>query len=781
MNIFQKVTDFVKRDFSTFDMSNNWIGSVMDFGSLNKIYSSIVLPADQWKLGHNAIVKLPPLVAPAFTRIKGLVNSFYVSYQSVWNYWNSFISNKPEDAYLTRSALTAYNGKFVEPYVPMAFIALICKIAKGYFLDLHFKLVDDGVNSRLMVYWKPLMRTYNSTTFPDDHPTSITWSVSAYGRSVLLGYPSGEHVPDVTAPVSPGDSSASEAPDVNYELLEFPLPYWRSTIPSESLFGDNSIDVIARMNGFDSLSSMFIWLCQSVVRNLENAGVPCNLLAESPYELYKDDKFNLLNYICESAIWQNFYRDSQNQASEIDYREVNGCLFDPRHLYYGSPASSYTSDTNPFGWYMKMNGLPPNSSLSDSDPGYYFRLYHTSGVIRNNHLGCAFAVLTGFLLKQVVVNKNSFLKSGSTACNLVPDFYNGLLSIKYRNFEKDYFTSASVDPLMGGMQVSVPSTIDALRTASKFEEYLERWTSAKDFVSFMESSYGEKPRERYIKPVFLGSQEIKVQIGEQLQTSQSTQSSPLGERAGTAEGYSSSATVYETFKEHGFIVSYLSFIIPSQYMEGMPHEFMHHLQFDYPWPDFANLGAEMIPTSEIYYGMPVTRLLDNSVTQSLANQTASGATVVDSRVVTSVDELLSDDLASVGDNIFVPLDDQGGARSTSCEVSVTWYDRFGRGSDLGIASTPFGYTPRYSRWKFKQDVVAGQMRDSMDYWHTFRQFSNVPHISNSFVSYMFAGFTSNLNRIFAVENDNADKFYVSIFNNGSCRRCLPLVPSTSLN
>ena len=124
MNIFQKITDYVKRDFSTFDMSNNWIGSILDFGSLNKIYSSVVMPADQWKLGHNAIVKLPPLTAPAFTRIKGLINSFYVSYQSVWNYWNSFISNKPEDAYLTRGSLTAYNGKFVEPYVPMAIRAI---------------------------------------------------------------------------------------------------------------------------------------------------------------------------------------------------------------------------------------------------------------------------------------------------------------------------------------------------------------------------------------------------------------------------------------------------------------------------------------------------------------------------------------------------------------------------------------------------------------------------------------------------------------------------------
>lgn len=255
-----------------------------------------------------------------------------------------------------------------------------------------------------------------------------------------------------------------------------------------------------------------------------------------------------------------------------------------------------------------------------------------------------------------------------------------------------------------------------------------------------------------------------------MQTSESTSSSPLGERAGTAEGYSSSATVYETFKEYGYLVSYLSFIIPSQYMEGMPHEFMHHLQFDYPWPDFANLGAEMIPMSEIYYGEPYDYHLDNSLTQSIEKQSSSSVTVEDSRTVSSLDYHNSTD-----DGLSISPEDGDNPHSMRMIPDHVL------GNFDFVARSPFGYTPRYSKWKFKMDVVAGQMRDSMDYWHTFRQFMNLPHIGNSFVSYMFAGFTSDINRIFAVENDNADKFYVSIFNNGSCRRCLPLVPSISLN
>lgn len=772
MNIFQKITDYVKRDFSTFDMSNNWIGSILDFGSLNKIYSSVVMPADQWKLGHNAIVKLPPLTAPSFTRIKGLINSFYVSYQSVWNYWNSFISNKPEDAYLTRGSLTAYNGKFVEPYCPMAVIAMICKIAKGYFSDLHVEFFSTSKD--LEVSFKPRSVSSGGTLF--DPSSTITWSVSRAGRFVEIEEDTQSSL-DYDSPICPYDDTTIPSEYSGKDVIVFHVPYWESTIPSNNyrqLVSDN----LANLNGFGNLVSFFVWCCQSVVRNLENSGVPCDVIARSPYSFYKDDKFNLLNAMCESYIWQEFYRDAQNQSSEFDYREVNGCIINPRTLKYGSTV--YTSDTNPYGWFLRLNGLPPNTSLSESDSGCYFRPY---GSNKNSLLGSCLSILTGFLLKQVVIVTNARIQSGQNTINLVPDFYNGLLVQKYRNFEKDYFTSASIDPLMGGMQVSVPTTIDALRTASKFEEYLERWTSAKDFVSFMESSYGEKPRERYIKPVFLGSQEIKVQIGEQLQTSQSTTGvggSPLGERAGTAEGYSSSATVYETFKEYGFLVSYLSFIIPSQYMEGMPHEFMHHLQFDYPWPDFANLGAEMIPMSEIYYGEPYDYRLDNSLTQSLEKQTSSDVSVVHSRVVACGSSSLPAGNSTSGDGIYYP-NSSSVSSSSSVGVRNSVFSNFGSENSSLSLLTPFGYTPRYSKWKFKMDVVAGQMRDSMDYWHTFRQFMNLPHIGNSFVSYMFAGFTSDINRIFAVENDNADKFYVSIFNNGSCRRCLPLVPSTALN
>lgn len=279
MNIFQKVTDYVKRDFSTFDMSNNWIGSVNDFGSLNKIYGSIVLPADQWKLGHNAIVKLPPLTAPAFTRIKGLVNSFYVSYQSVWNYWNSFISNKPEDAYLTRGSLLAYNGKFVEPYAPMSMIALICKIAKGFFRDLSVEYLSGSKD--LEISFKPVSYYTTNNLDVTDVPCSITWTVTRTGRYAMFDYDSS--VGDNDSPIIPEDNSSVPESLQGKDVISIAIRYWEATIPGNNIPGGYSVDNIAQLNGFSNLASFFVWCCQSVCRNLENSGVPCLLIARSPY------------------------------------------------------------------------------------------------------------------------------------------------------------------------------------------------------------------------------------------------------------------------------------------------------------------------------------------------------------------------------------------------------------------------------------------------------------------------------------------------------------------
>lgn len=753
MNIFKAISDYQKVQFSTFDFGNNFIGSVNDLGSLNSCYWSTVLPGDRWKMGHNMMVKLPPLVSPAFTRIKGIINSFYVKYSSVWKYWNSFISDRPEDVFLSRSSHSAYRGKFVEPRIPMIWIALICKIAKGW--------------AHAVVQTPTSMSTFNVTLYDANSsygfskvPFSITWnnSFSVGLRSFL--YTDNTSTLGTTITIDPVHGVGNSPLVIDFEQFSSVFSTFSNVVGSSST-------QYARRLGFAYPVDFLVYCCQQCCRNLENFGVPTDLIARSNIGTYLPDFFNAMPFLCMSSIWHNFYRSEQNQSPEFDMREINGsvsqvatwALVDGSHPY---GTSGVVANSAPYGWWLKLVGIPPSHS-SQSD--YWYRIISFEE---------CFSFLTGYMLDvALLAQKSSLFSNVSDNINTLPTFYNGLLFLKYRNFEDDYFTSASVDPNLGGVSVNVPGTIDALRTASKYEEFLERGI-AKDFVHWLKMQYGETPSDTYQLPLLLGTQICPVQIGEQLQTSQTTQGaggSPLGERAGVGDGYSNSGTVHHSFNEHGCLISLLSFVIDSQYKDGMPHELMTHKQLDYPFPAFANLGAESISVSELYYG-------DDFDYHSVDPTAGNPVTIVpDSSdygaLVSSPD---AESLTSAS-GFPLGLDVNYRVAGQFTEINV----KSAKPSNFSSSQKIFGYTPRYSKWKFKMDVVSGQMRSELDYWHTFREMFQRPFIGHNFVSYLNAAFINNINRIFAVINDNADKFYVDIFNNASVRRCLPLVPDTTLD
>lgn len=716
MNIYEAITTYAKRDYTNFDMSNQWIGSIPDFGSLNCIYGKTVIASDTWKTQHSILCKLPPLTAPAFTRIKGIVNTFYTSYASVWKHWNSFISNKPSDQYVSRNLVSAFNGKYVEPCVNAQWIWFICKIAYMYFDIIS---VDVATNSLSFTVFLDQTTTHPVQSF-------ATWTTEN-------GFRKANYIP-----VSSGVT--------DYRMF-FNIPV------SSNVSNLTSLTEYCHRLGFANFESYFYYCCQKVVQNLQNHGIPCYEIAKNTDpSSYSDILINLLPFMCESSIWHNFYRDVQNQSPEPCYEDVNGSIYP-----FFNIANAYeTLHKVPYGWKIRMLDTPVNFS-NDYD----------SFCTIDSAAKC-FSLLTGFLAEGLRPDS-----IGSSADNVFIhlNYYNGLLALKYRNFEKDYFTSASNDPLLGGLSIATPNTIDALRTASKLEEFLERSTSARDFYNFMKYTFDTNPEStRYSKPLLLGTQVVPIQIGEQLQTSQTTQGengSPLGERAGIAEGFGSQGTADHYFNEHGWICSYLSFVIDSQYMQGIDiSDYFHHNQLDYPFPDFANLGAEPIMKSEIYFSQRYDFQVDQRSVEAINGNDATISQDVVSRPLPNFDQYRnfgSSEIQLSGSDIVV--DDHSLQEETSNVLS----------------KRVFGYTPRYTRWKFCRDVVSGEMLSSLEFWHTFRHFHSEPKIGSSFVSYRDAGWLSDLNRIFAVENDNADKYYLFIQNHCSVRRCLPLVPNTQLN
>lgn len=80
--------------------------------------------------------------------------------------------------------------------------------------------------------------------------------------------------------------------------------------------------------------------------------------------------------------------------------------------------------------------------------------------------------------------------------------------------------------------------------------------------------------------------------------------------------------------------------------------------------------------------------------------------------------------------------------------------------------TTFGYTPRYSDWKYSQNRISGDFRTTLDDWHYARKFATEPALNEQFLTY------SNDNRIFAVTED-IDNIYAQLLIMAEVDRALP--------
>lgn len=86
----------------------------------------------------------------------------------------------------------------------------------------------------------------------------------------------------------------------------------------------------------------------------------------------------------------------------------------------------------------------------------------------------------------------------------------------------------------------------------------------------------------------------------------------------------------------------------------------------------------------------------------------------------------------------------------------------------------FGYQSRYAECKYIPDSWAGDFTDELQYWHLGRTFANTPTLSGNFVE------CNPRTNIFAVTDQAVKHVWVSLFFNGTARRCLPKFGTPSL-
>lgn len=145
------------------------------------------------------------------------------------------------------------------------------------------------------------------------------------------------------------------------------------------------------------------------------------------------------------------------------------------------------------------------------------------------------------------------------------------------------------------------TTINEFRRAERLERWYEN--SARGGTRPNEATLAHwgirTPDATLDRAEFLGGSMQPIVVSDVEQTSETTQSSPLGTLGGKATSYKPGRLCKAFFTEHGFLIVLTSALCRANYSQGTPKMFSRMQRDEYAWPEFANLGEEPVFTKEI--------------------------------------------------------------------------------------------------------------------------------------------------------------------------------------
>lgn len=283
------------------------------------------------------------------------------------------------------------------------------------------------------------------------------------------------------------------------------------------------------------------------------------------------------------------------------------------------------------------------------------------------------------------------------------------------NTERIDYPAASKVPLT--IDVSNTLTLSGLQNAATMSDFVVARTLANfkslekrggtRYIEILRSFFNVVSSDaRLQRPQFLGGGKTPLVVSEVVQTSETTDTSALGDYAGRIVALGSKhGFKRHFFEEHGFVITLMTILPRTSYQQGIERFWTRNDRLDYYWPQFAHLQEQPIYEKEIFVNYK-----------------------------------------NLGTNPDLPNDNP---------VS---------NDDI------FGYQARYMEYRQQYSRVAGEFRDTLAYWHMGRIFTNPPVLNKNFCSTLPSSDT--FLRPFAVQ-DGTDYVYVQIYHNLQAIRKMP--------
>lgn len=152
--------------------------------------------------------------------------------------------------------------------------------------------------------------------------------------------------------------------------------------------------------------------------------------------------------------------------------------------------------------------------------------------------------------------------------------------------------------------VNSTATVNDLRKAlalQRFKELAERGGTR--YSEMVRNFFGAFLKDYWVdRPIFLGGQKQPVKVSEMFQTSMTSGTEFLGERAGIGGSYGFTKGVYLNAPCHGYLMGILSIRPEAVYTQGLERMWTRKSLFDFAFPQFANMGEQEIYQKELFVG-----------------------------------------------------------------------------------------------------------------------------------------------------------------------------------
>lgn len=146
------------------------------------------------------------------------------------------------------------------------------------------------------------------------------------------------------------------------------------------------------------------------------------------------------------------------------------------------------------------------------------------------------------------------------------------------------------------------ASVIAFRTAARMQQYGEYLQDAgARAVEFTLKFFGVRiPDGRVQRPIFHGSFRMPIVFSEVLQTSQTSDTSPLATLGGHGITGGVNRPIHIKVIEHGFLMSIMHVMPRSQFQNIIPKYLLRKSRFDMPNPLFQGIGEQPLLRKEIY-------------------------------------------------------------------------------------------------------------------------------------------------------------------------------------